>query len=68
MYLHLSCSGLKEAENNKGTEKFWRDYSWKFPQHGKGNSQSSPRGAKCPIQNKLNVKHAKTHTNQTNKD
>ena len=49
-------------------ENFWRDYSWKFPQHGKGNSQSSPRGSKSPIQDKPKEKHAKTHTNQANKD
>ena len=37
----------EEEEKNKGYEKiFWRDYSWKFPQHGKGKSQSSPRGTK----------------------
>ena len=30
----------EEEEKNKGYEKiFWRDYSWKFPQHGKENSQ-----------------------------
>ena len=51
----------------KVKEKFWRDYSWKFPQHGKGNSQSSPRGTKSPIQDKPKEKHTKTHTNQTNK-
>ena len=36
-----------------------------FPQHGKGNSQSSPRGKKDPIQDKPKEKHVKTHTNQT---
>ena len=36
---------------------FLRDYSWKFPQHGKGNSQSSPRGTKSPIQDKPEEKH-----------
>ena len=41
---------------------------WKFPQHGKGNSQSSPRGTKSPIQDKPKKRHAKTHTNQTDKD
>ena len=40
----------------------------KFPQHGKGKSQSSPRGTKSPIQDRPKEKHAKTHTNQTNKD
>ena len=39
-----------------------------FSQHGKGISQSSPRGAKSPIQDKPKEKHTKIHTNQTNKD
>ena len=41
----------EEEEKKKGYvwENFWRDYSWKFPQHGKGNSQSSSRGTKSPI-------------------
>ena len=39
----MSYSGLKEEENNKGTENFWRHYSWKFLKRGKGNSKSSPR-------------------------
>ena len=30
--------------------------------------QLNPRGAKNPIQDKPKEKHAKTHTNQTNKD
>ena len=39
----------EEEEKNKGGrawENFWRDCSWKFPQHGKGNKglQSSPKG------------------------
>ena len=29
---------------------------------------SSPRGTESPIQDKPKEKHAKTHTNQTNKD
>ena len=33
----------------------------------KGNSQSSPRGAKSPTQDKPKEKHDKTHTNQTNR-
>ena len=46
----------EEEEKGKGIEKILRlrkrDYSWKFPQHGKGNSQSSPRVTKSPIQDK----------------
>ena len=55
-------------EKERVWENFWSNYSWKFPQHGKGNSQSSPRGTKSPIQDKSKEKHANTHTNQTNKD
>ena len=39
-----------------------------FLQHGKGNSQLSPRGTKSAIQDKPKEKLTKTHTNQTNKD
>ena len=58
----------EEEEKKRVWENFWRDYSWKIPQHGKGNSQSNPRGTKSPLQDKPKEKHAKTHTNQTNKD
>ena len=40
-------------------KKFLKRYSWKFTQHGKGNSQSSSRGTKSPIQDKLKEKHAR---------
>ncbi len=72
---NIKCTNVQvigvpeEDEKKKGYEKtFWRVYIWKFPQHGKGNSQSSPRGTKSSIQDKPKEKHAKTHTNQTNKD
>ena len=39
-------------EKERVWENFWRDYSWKFPQHGKGNSKSSARITKSPIQEK----------------
>ena len=58
----------EEEEKIRVWENFWRDYSWKFPQHGKWNSQSSPRVTKSPIQDKPKEKHAKTHTNQTDED
>ena len=70
-YTNIQIIGVPEEEEEKkkggGWEHFWRDYSWKFPHHRKGNSQSSPRG-KSPIQGKPKEKHTKTHTNQTNKD
>ena len=61
--------GPRRRRENKGVwENFWGDDSWKFPQHGKGNSPSSPRGTKSPIQDKPKEKHSKTDTNETNKD
>ena len=44
--------------------KFLKDFSWKFPKHGKRNSQSSPRGPKSPTQDKSKEKYPKTHSNQ----
>ena len=41
-----------KREKERVWESFWRDYSWKFPQHGKENSQSSPSSTKSPIQDK----------------
>ena len=58
----------EEEKKEKIWENFWTDYSWKFPQYGKGNSHSNPRGTKSPIQDKPKEKHSKTHTNQINKD
>ena len=51
----------RRTENERVWDKFWRDYCWKFPQLGKGNSQSSPRGTKS-LQDKPKEKNAKTHT------
>ena len=59
----------EEEEKNKGYEKiFEQNIVGKFPQHGKANSPSSPRGTKSPIQDKPKEKHIKTHTNQTKND
>ena len=69
MHQHLNYRGPRRRREKENIwEKFLRDYSWKFPQHGKGNSQSSPRDIKSPIQGKPKEEHAKTHTNQTNKE
>ena len=49
MHQHLNCRGpRRRREKERVWEKFWRDYSWKFPQHGKGSSQSSPRSTRVP--------------------
>ena len=59
----------EEQKKKKGYEKIFEEIIVEnFPKHGKGNSQSTPRGTKSPIQDKLKEKHAKTHTDQTNKD
>ena len=65
---NIRIIGVPEEEKKRVWENFWRDYSWKFPQHGKGNSQSSPRSTKTPIQDKPKVEHAETHTNQPNRN
>ena len=58
----------RRREKERVWENFWKDYSWNFPQHGKGKNQSSPRDTKSPIQDKFKEKHTKTQINQTNKD
>ena len=50
----------RRREKERIWENFWGDYSRKLPQHGKGNSQSSPRSAESPIQDKSKKKHAET--------
>ena len=45
---HSNYRGPRRREKGREWENFWRDYSWKFPQHRKGNSQSSSRGTKVP--------------------
>ena len=65
MHQHLNyMSPRRRREKERVSEKVLRDYSWKFPQHGKGNSQSSQRGIKSPTQDKPKEKHVKTHTDQ----
>ena len=75
---NIQIIGVKiRREKERVWENFWRDYSWKFSQHGKGNSKLNPRGTKSPllcqeaqefIQDKPKKKHTKTPPNQTNKD
>ena len=72
---NIKCTTIRfigvpeEEEKKKGCEKFFEEIIVEnSPQHAKGNSQSSPRGTKSPIQDKPKEKHTKTHTNQTNKD
>ena len=40
MHQHSNYRGpRRRREKERVWENFWRDYNWKFPQHGKGNSQ-----------------------------
>ena len=49
---HIKCTniqiigGTRRREKERVWENFWRNYSWKVSQHGKGNSQSGLRGTK----------------------
>ena len=75
LWNNIKCTNIQiigvpeEEEKKKWYEKIFEEIIVEnFPQHGKRNSQSSPRGTKSPIQDKPKEKHAKTYTNQTNKD
>jgi len=60
---------LEEEEKKKGYEKIFEEIIVEnFPQHGKVNCQSSPRGTKSPMQDKPKEKHTNTHANQINID
>ena len=53
--IHIIGVPRRIREKERVEEKFLRDYSWKFPQHGKQNSQLSPRGTNSAIQDKPNM-------------
>ena len=63
-YTNIQIIGVpEEEEKKKEYEKIFEEIIvGNYPQHGKGNSQPSPRGTKSPIQDKPKEKHAKTHT------
>ena len=72
---NIKCTNIQvigvpeEEEKKKGYETvFEKIIVENFPNMEKEISQSSPRGTKSHIQDKPKEKHAKTHTNQTNKD
>ena len=56
-WTNIRIIGVPEEKREKERiwENFWRDYSWKFPQHGKGNSQSSPRRVPYRINPRRNM-------------
>ena len=71
---NIKCTNIRiigvreEEEKKKGYEKIFEEIIVEnSPPRGKGNSQSSLRGTKYPIKDKSKEKHAKTHTNPTNK-
>ena len=47
---HSNYRDPRRREKERVWENFWRNYSWKFPQHGERNSQSTLRSTKSPIQ------------------
>ena len=63
---NIKCTSIwiievPEEEKNKVYEKIFEEITVEnFPKHRKGNSQSSPRDTKSPIQDKLKEKHTKT--------
>ena len=77
--MEITSEEQNKVKRRKRTEDTFREF-WDnikctniriigvFLQHGKGNSQLSPRGTKSAIQDKPKEKLTKTHTNQTNKD
>ena len=67
-HTNIRIIGVPEEEEKKGYEKIFEEIIVEnFPNMENGNSQSSPRGTKSPIQDKPKKKHIKTLTNQTNK-
>ena len=67
-HTNIRIIGVPEEEEKKGYEKIFEEIIVEnFPNMENGNSQSSPRGTKSPIQDKPKKKYTKTHTNQTNK-
>ena len=57
----------KKKRKRKGVRNFLKRLQLKISQHGKGNSQSSPRGTESHTGLTLR-ETCKTHTNQANKD
>ena len=58
----------EEEEIKKGYEKNFEEIIVENFPNMKKESQSSPRGIKSPIQDKLKEKHNKIYINQTKKD
>ena len=63
----IQITGVPEQSKTKCMRKFLKRLQLKISLTWK-RKQSSPRAAKSPIQDKPKEKHAKTRTNQINKD
>ena len=74
LWYHIKCTNIQiigvpeEEERKKGYEKNFEEIIVEnFPNMEK-EIANQVQEAQSPIQNKPKEKHAKTHTNQTNKD
>ena len=53
---NIQIIGVPDEKKARVWEKFWRDYSWKFSQHGKGNSQvQEAQRVPCRINTRRNT-------------
>ena len=68
MHQHLNYKGPRRKRGKESVQENMKRLQLKISPTWKGNSQSSSRGTKSAIQDKPKGKHAKTHTNQTNKE
>ena len=64
---NTELQGSKKKRKRNGMRKFLKRLQLKIPPTWK-RKQSKVQEAQSPIQDKPKEKHAKTHTNQTNKD
>ena len=65
---NIQIIGVPEEEKNKGFEKIFEEIiAENFPKM-ENEIVNQIQEAHSPIQHKPKEKHAKTHTNQTNKD
>ena len=67
-YQYSNYSGPRRREKERVWEIFWRDFSGNFLNMEKEIVNQVQEAQKSPILDEPNEKHAKTHTNQTNKD
>ena len=66
---NIRIIGVPEEEKNKGYEKFFEEITFEnFPSVEKEIVNQVQEVQRVPYRIKPKEKHAKTHTNQTNKD